>query len=165
MREIDVALTLRHPEHPGLNVQPLAHGMLVVLAPRGYWSEDRQGVPLAVESLADAPLIGLSSSDPLAAQVGQYLKNLEPAPRISIRVQTYSLARAMVESGAGLALIDPFTAQDSARTLVRPLNPALPITLYALTRANESHPHTLDELLEHFAERAREQIARVTRGV
>ncbi|MEN5197809.1 LysR family transcriptional regulator [Pseudomonas wadenswilerensis] len=165
MREIDVALTLRHPEHPGLNVQPLAHGMLVVLAPRGYWSEDRQGVPLAVESLADAPLIGLSSSDPLAAQVGHYLKNLEPAPLISIRVQTYSLARAMVESGAGLALIDPFTAQDSARTLVRPLNPALPITLYALTRANESHPHTLDELLEHFAERAREQIARVTRGV
>ncbi|CAI8818195.1 MULTISPECIES: LysR substrate-binding domain-containing protein [Pseudomonas] len=163
MREIDVALTLRHPEHPGLNVQPLAHGMLVALAPKGYWREDRQGVPLAVEALADAPLIGLSSSDPLAAQVGHYLKSLEPAPRISIRVQTYSLARAMVEAGAGLALIDPFTAQGSAQTLVRPLNPALPITLYALTRANESQPHTLDDLLRLFSERAHEQIARVSR--
>ncbi|SDQ88213.1 transcriptional regulator, LysR family [Pseudomonas sp. UC 17F4] len=164
MREIDVALTLRHPEHPGLNVQPLAHGKLVALAPKGYWSADSQGLALAVEELADAPLIGLSSSDPLAAQVGQYLKNLEPAPRTSIRVQTYSLARAMVESGAGLALIDPFTAQGSAQTLVRPLDPALPITLYALTRANESQPHTLDDLLQLFSERAEEQIAHVSRA-
>jgi hypothetical protein len=29
---------------------------------------------------------------------------------VSIAVQTYSLARAMVESGAGLTVIDPFTA-------------------------------------------------------
>ncbi|MFK0089462.1 LysR family transcriptional regulator [Pseudomonas sp. NPDC090755] len=161
MREIDVALTLRHPDHPGLTVQPLAHGVLMALAPKGYWSETDLGSPLAVEALAGAPLIGLSSSDPLAAQVGSYLKNLEPAPRIGIRVQTYSLARAMVESGAGLALIDPFTALGSQHTVVRPLNPPLPITLYALTRANESHPHTLDDLLQLFGQHAREQIARV----
>lgn len=159
MREVDVALTLRHPDHPGLNVQALAHGVLVALAPKGYWNEASRGTPLTVEALADAPLIGLSSSDPLAAQVGNFLKSLEPAPRISIRVQTYSLACAMVEAGAGLALIDPFTAQGSAQTMTRPLNPPLPITLYALTRANESPAHTLEELLEHFAERARQLIA------
>ncbi|MGH8440435.1 MAG: LysR family transcriptional regulator [Pseudomonas sp.] len=161
MREIDVALTLRHPEHPGLNVQPLAHGVLVALAPTGYWSEESHGLPLTVDALAGAALIGLSSSDPLAAQVNNYLKNLEPAPRIGIRVQTYSLARAMVEAGAGLALIDPFTALGSQHTVVRPLNPPLPITLYALTRANESHPHTLDDLLQLLSQHAREQIAKV----
>lgn len=161
MREIDIALTLRHPDHPGLNVQALAHGVLVAMAPKGYWSESSQGIPLGVDALAGAPLIGLSSSDPLAAQVGSYLKNLEPPPDIAIRVQTYSLARAMVESGAGLALIDPFTALGSQHTLVRPLDPPLPITLYALTRANESHPHTLDDLLQLFGKHARDQIARV----
>ncbi|MEG0964285.1 MAG: LysR substrate-binding domain-containing protein [Pseudomonas sp.] len=161
MREIDVALTLQRPDHPGLKAEALASGVLVALAPSGYWNEESQGLPLPVEALAGAALIGLSSSDPLAAQVGSYLKNLEPAPRISIRVQTYSLARAMVESGAGLALIDPFTALGSRHTVVRPLNPPLPITLYALTRANESHPHVLDDLLQLLSQHAREQIARV----
>ncbi|MNJ31929.1 HTH-type transcriptional regulator CynR [compost metagenome] len=163
MREVDVALTLRHPDHPGLNTQALAHGVLVALAPEGWWDEQSQGSPLPVQALAGAPLIGLSSSDPLAAQVGNYLKHLEPAPRIGIRVQTYSLARAMVESGAGIALIDPFTALGAQHTRVRPLDPPLPITLYALTRANESHPHHLDDLLQLFSQRAREQIAKVAR--
>jgi len=48
---------------------------------------------------------------------------------------------------------------------VRPLSPPLPITLYALTRANESHPHAMEELLGHFATRARERIASVSKGV
>jgi len=33
--------------------------------------------------------------------------------------------------------------------------------LYALTRANESHPHVLDDLLQLLSQRAREQIASV----
>jgi DNA-binding transcriptional LysR family regulator len=41
MRELDVALTFKLPDHPGLKAQALAHGVLVALAPRGYWSEDR----------------------------------------------------------------------------------------------------------------------------
>ena len=126
MRELDVALTLKLPDHPGLKAQALAHSVLVALAPRGYWSEDREGEPLALHELADAPLIGLSSADPLFARLDNYLKTIEPPPRINIAVQTYSLARAMVESGAGLAVIDPFTALGAspASTDIRPLSPA-----------------------------------------
>lgn len=160
MRELDVALTFKQPEHPGINAQALAHGVLVALAPRGYWADEEQGRPLALHELADAPLIGLSSADPLFARFERYLQTVEPAPRISIAVQTYSLARAMVESGAGLAVIDPFTALGASRdsTVIRPLTPALPITLYALTRAEEPPPHLLKELLHLFAERASEQL-------
>jgi len=164
MRELDVALTFKQPEHPGLKAQALAHGVLVALAPRDYWAEKDLGVPLALDELANAPLIGLSSADPLFARFESYLNTVEPPPRINIAVQTYSLARAMVESGAGLAVIDPFTALGASResTRIRPLTPALPITLYALTRADEPGPHTLDGLLQLFAQRASEQLQRLS---
>ncbi|MGC5699504.1 LysR family transcriptional regulator [Pseudomonas sp. NFXW11] len=160
MREIDVALTLQRPDHPGLSAQALAQGVLVALAPQGYWPQEALGQPLALQELADAPLIGLSSADPLSARLDSYLKTVEPPPRISIAVQTYSLARAMVESGAGLALIDPFTALGAApaSTAIRPLRPALPITLYAVTRATEPPPHTLASLLQIFAQQAQAQL-------
>ena len=163
MRELDVALTFKLPDHPGLKAQALAHGVLVALAPRGFWPDETEGVPLALDELADAPLIGLSSADPLFARLDSYLQAVEPPPRISIAVQTYSLARAMVESGAGLAVIDPFTALGASRasTLIRPLSPALPITLYAVTRADEAPAHTLEGLLQLFAERASEQLQRL----
>ncbi|NMY35589.1 MULTISPECIES: LysR substrate-binding domain-containing protein [unclassified Pseudomonas] len=164
MRELDVALTFKQPEHPGLKAQALAHGVLVALAPRGYWPETDLGLPLKLDELANAPLIGLSSADPLFARFERYLQAVEPPPRIRLAVQTYSLASAMVESGAGLAVIDPFTALGASRdsTRIRPLTPALPITLYALTRADEPGPHTLEGLLQLFAQHANEQLQRLS---
>lgn len=163
MREVDVALTLQRPDHPGLKAQALASGVLVALAPKGHWPDDAVGQPLPLAALADAPLIGLSSADPLAARLDTYLEAVEPPPRVRIAVQTYSLARAMVESGAGLAVIDPFTALGAspATTAIRPLAPPLPITLYAVTRTTEPLPHTWNDLLQIFGRRAQEQLDRL----
>ena len=163
MREVDVALTLQLPDHPGLKAKALASGVLVALAPKGYWPEEDAGQPLPLMALAGAPLIGLSSADPLAARLDSYLEAVEPPPRVRIAVQTYSLARAMVESGAGVAVIDPFTALGASptSTVIRPLTPPLPITLYAVTRATEPPPHTLHDLLQIFSQRAGEQLGRL----
>lgn len=160
MREIDVALTLQQPDHPGIKAQALAIGVMVVLAPAGYWPLQDEGKPLPLVALAGAPLIGLSSADPLSARLDNYLKAVEPPPRVSITVQTYALAREMVESGAGLAVIDPFTALGASRetTSIRLLAPALPITLYAVTRTAEPPPHTLSELLTIFSNLAQGQL-------
>ncbi|SFX34104.1 DNA-binding transcriptional regulator, LysR family [Pseudomonas sp. NFACC36] len=164
MREIDVALTLQPPDHPGLKAQVLASGVLVALAPKGHWAEAALGRPMPLQELAGAPLIGLSSADPLSARLDSYLEAVQPPPRVSIAVQTYSLARAMVEAGTGLAVIDPFTAlgASASRTAIRPLSPALPISLYAVTRANEAPAHALGALLEIFATRAQEQLDRLS---
>lgn len=166
MREIDLALTLQPPDHPGLKAQALASGVLVALAPKGHWAEAMSGKPMPLQELAGASLIGLSSADPLSARLDGYLEAVVPPPRISIAVQTYSLARAMVEAGAGMAVIDPFTALGASpsRTAIRPLSPPLPIFLYAVTRANEAPVHTLGTLLEIFASRAQEQLDRLSMG-
>jgi DNA-binding transcriptional LysR family regulator len=118
---------------------------------------------LPLSELAGAPLIGLSSADPLATKLDSYLENVDPPPRVTISVQTYSLARAMVESGAGLTVIDPFTAlgASTATTCIRTLTPPLSITLYALTRGDEPPPHMLAKLLQIFGNRARELLERL----
>ena len=69
----------------------------------------------------------------------------------------------MVESGAGLTVIDPFTAlgASTATTCIRPLTPPLPITLYALTRADEPPPHMLAKLLGVVGQRAWELLQRL----
>ena len=163
MREIDIGLTLRYPDHPGLNVQPLAQSFLVALAPRDYWTPQQQTLPLPVEELSDAPLIGLSHADPLFAQLGLYLNTIDPPPRTAIRVQTYSLASALVASGTGLAVVDPFTALSAPteRTAIRTLTPSWPVTLFAMTRANEPHPHILDSLIALLGEQARHLLASI----
>ena len=81
---------------------------------------------------------------------------------MKIAVQTYALARALVEAGAGLALVDPFTAlgADPHSTAIRPLSPAFPVTLYAITRA-ETPPHTLAPLLRMLARQAEERLRAV----
>jgi hypothetical protein len=63
-------------------------------------------------------------------------------------------------------VIDPFTALGASpgTTTLRPLAPPLPITLYAVTRASEPPPHTLDELLQIFSRRAREQLDNLMPG-
>lgn len=82
MRELDVALTFKLPDHPECaKARALAHGVLVALAPGSYWADESEGLPLALNELADAPLIGLSGADPLFARLDNYLQAVEPPPR------------------------------------------------------------------------------------
>ncbi|QRY80053.1 LysR family transcriptional regulator [Pseudomonas sp. PDNC002] len=161
MRELDLALTLQQTDHPGLRSQVIATGPLVALAPRGHWPEDRLGKALTLDELAGEPMIGLSTSDPLSARLESHLANVEPPPRVRISVQTYALARTLVEAGTGLALVDPFTAlgADERLTALRPLSPPVKVTLYALTRADETPPHTQALLLEMLVRHAEGQLA------
>jgi DNA-binding transcriptional LysR family regulator len=66
----------------------------------------------------------------------------------------------MVESGAGLAVMTRSRRSGASPsvTTIRPLAPPLPITLYAVTRAAEPPPHTLNDLLRIFSRRAQEQL-------
>ncbi|MFO5897146.1 LysR substrate-binding domain-containing protein, partial [Pseudomonas aeruginosa] len=149
--------------HPGLRGEAIASGVLVALAPREHWPEAERRQPLSLAGLAGEALIGLSTADPLFARLEDYLSAVEPPPQVKIAVQTYALARALVEAGAGLALVDPFTAlgADPHSTAIRPLSPAFPVTLYAITRADETPPHTLAPLLRMLARQAEERLRAV----
>ncbi|UUZ51587.1 LysR substrate-binding domain-containing protein [Massilia sp. B-10] len=44
--EADLALSLQDPRHPGIVAEPLAEGVMTVLAPRGSWSDAQCTQPL-----------------------------------------------------------------------------------------------------------------------
>ena len=60
------------------------------------------------------------------------------------------MMRSMVEAGEGLALVDPFTAVGAKASGldVCPISPAIPVTLYALTRKGAQPGPALNALLD-----------------
>jgi DNA-binding transcriptional LysR family regulator len=106
-------------------------------------------------------LIGLGGDDPLA-NVVQNASEAQGAPLESrITVQTYQLARALVEAGVGMTVVDPFTAASAKRSRVslRPLAPAVPVHLYLLTAANAPLAQAARKLVKFLGEAARDNLA------
>lgn len=135
LRESDLGFTLQESTHPDVRCEPLCSGSLAVIAPRGTWTGRDATSPMPVQALSDANLVGISTVDTLGRQLQSYLEQLSPPPRVSIWVQTYQIARDLVASGEGLALVDPFIAASSGPGIqIRPVEPSVPITLYAAYR-------------------------------
>ena len=157
LREADLGLTLQAVEHPGLSSEVLAQGQMMVIAPAGWWPEDVLLQPVGLEQLADVPLIGLDTRDALGGLLRRHLEALDSPPRIETWVQTYQLARSLVAAGQGLALVDPLTAKTDGGPPVqaRPLDPFIPVPLYALVRAQEATTAPQMELLEQVQQQAR----------
>lgn len=155
LHEADIGFSLQAPQHPALQVSALAHGRMVVIAPAGHWSEAQAGSSMPLEELSGQPLIALDTRDGLGNLLGTQLDELACAPRIDTHVQTYQLARSLVEAGLGLAVIDPFTAYaDRASLQVRELHPGIPVTLHAITRSSDGKHPAVEHLLKRMEEQA-----------
>lgn len=161
LREADLGLTLQSVEHPGLSSEVLAQGQMMVIAPANWWADAELASPLRLEELADVPLIGLDTRDALGGLLRGHFEELDPPPRINTWVQTYQLARSLVAAGQGLALVDPLTALAGGDHAVqaRPLEPAIPVPLYALVRAQEVSSAAQLELLAQIRQQAEKPMA------
>jgi DNA-binding transcriptional LysR family regulator len=157
--EADLALSLQDPCHPGIKAEVLASGPMTALCPLGSPEAKATG-PLSVADIV-TELIGLGGDDPLA-NVVQNASEAQGAPLESrITVQTYQLARALVEAGVGMTVVDPFTAASAKRSRVslRPLAPAVPVHLYLLTAANAPLAQAARKLVKFLGEAARDNLA------
>ena len=130
--------------------------MLTVMAPRGTWSEDELSTPFGAEGLT-GELIGLSDGDPLGEIVVAACEAQGVQPVYHTVVQTYQIARSLVEAGAGLAVLDPFTAAsaDPAKVQCRPWSPAMPVHLYLLSASHSPLSHGARELANCIGATAR----------
>jgi DNA-binding transcriptional LysR family regulator len=77
-------------------------------------------------------------------------------------VQTYQIARSLVEAGAGTALVDPFTAASAVASKVqqRPWAPAIPVQLFLLTASHAPLSHGARELANCIGATARACLER-----
>ncbi|MBH9552594.1 LysR family transcriptional regulator [Inhella gelatinilytica] len=157
--EADLALSLQDPRHPGIQAEVLASGPLMALCPLAS-PEARGDGPLALADI-QTELIAMAEDDPLGSLVMAAFaaSGMEPASRFT--VQTYQLARSLVEAGLGLSIVDPFTAAaaDRSRVKVRPLKASSPVQLMLLTAANAPLPQVGRRLVKQIADVTRLRLA------
>jgi DNA-binding transcriptional LysR family regulator len=155
--EADFALSLHDPKNPSIGVESLALGQMSVIAPAGTWSESLSSTALHVTELP-THLIGLASDDPLGNLVANAADAFDCTLDPHTVVQTYQLARTLVESRVGTAVIDPFTAAQIDRTKAqrRTMEPQIPVELFLLT-ANSS---PLSQAARHLVKCIRNEAVR-----
>src|SRR3954468_5615392 len=90
--EADLALSLQDPRHPGIVAEPIAEGLMTVLAPRGTWSEADSSAPLGAAGL-NGKLIGYADNDPLGETIVAACEAQGVHPVFRTVVQTYQIAR------------------------------------------------------------------------
>lgn len=66
---------------------------------------------ISLPEILEFPLISIWDSGPLADIVWQEMSNQELKPSSSIKVQTYFIAVSLVKYGAGICIVDEFTAR------------------------------------------------------
>jgi DNA-binding transcriptional LysR family regulator len=154
--EADLALSLQDPRHPGIVAEPIAQGMLTVMAPAGTWSATECAQPIGPAGLT-GELIGLADNDPIGEIVVAACEAQGVQPVFRTVVQTYQIARSLVEAGAGTAVVDPFTAASAPADKVqrRLWEPSMPVQLYLLTANHAPLSHGARALANCIAATAR----------
>jgi DNA-binding transcriptional LysR family regulator len=132
--DVDFAISLYDPNHPSIAAESLTQGRMTAIAPKGTWAATLDNTQLPIKELPK-DLIALDLDDHLAGRVMDACSEQGLQFNTHTVVQTYLLARTMVEHGAGAAVIDPFTAAtaDHQRVQCRPIIPVVPVDLYLLT--------------------------------
>jgi DNA-binding transcriptional LysR family regulator len=151
--EIELGLTMRPVSHPNLLATPVRESALCAIAPAGWWPDALLDTPLVPNDLAGQPLITIDTDDYLGALLSNWLADADAGepPQSRLSVQTYSLAKSLVEQRIGLALVDSFTANypaDPSRIQVRPLAIDATLQVYALTEHTRPPPQTAERLIQ-----------------
>jgi len=124
-RECDLAIAYEPPAHPRLARIPLGRGELAVLFKPG--NLEVEGKRLSLDRLDQREVIGVSGSGPLGDLLARSLEQENIVVHEVIAAQTFYVAAALVRCGAGLTVVDEFTARASLPLGVdfRLLSPAL----------------------------------------
>ncbi len=110
---VDVGMAFDPPDTPGINIDKFATGKFVLLS---HKSVDLAGDScLSLEDLAGLDFINLNTRSPL----GRLLDNLIKSSGVNLhsvaKVETHSIAAALVGNGAGVTIVDEFTARSMKR--------------------------------------------------
>lgn len=124
-RRCDIAIGYEFPGHPRLARHDLGSGELVAMFRRDSYPDAAASWTLA--ELDGRALIGLTSGGPIADRLERELQRQSIQVREVVSNQTFYVAVALTRCGAGVSIVDEFTARAmaDAETDFRPFAPAL----------------------------------------
>jgi DNA-binding transcriptional LysR family regulator len=120
-RQADLGVVILPMDHPNLQVTPIARGSMVCICPYNHPLARRSLLTLA--DLRPFPLISYGLDTPLGARIGAMYAAAQEPLKAAIEVGSPQNACALVELGAGVAIVDEFSVRSwaSNQFVVRPL--------------------------------------------
>lgn len=149
-RECDVAFAYSPPMHPRMQRHRLGSGELMLLFERTELANPGERVP--VSRLAGHEMVGLANSGPIGDLLERELEEQGITIREVVSNQTYYLAAALTRCGAGMSIVDEFTARASATAELefRPLDPAIRFQIECVYLEDRPPSHVAEAFIEEF---------------
>jgi DNA-binding transcriptional LysR family regulator len=153
--DVDIGFAIDPPRHEAIVAETVGTGTMVLASPCGWFGHAEAALPFV--AMLSRPMVALDDQTPLGLLVREALARRGHVPAVAATVQTYSLARALVEEGLGFAFLDEFTAAagDPARVECHRLAEPIPFGILALRARHRPSSVLADALAEGFGESIR----------
>lgn len=154
-QQVDLGISAFPADHPGVRLENLYRTRAVCAMPVGHRLARRRIVRLA--DLRDEPFITLASDDVFRQSIDHMFGRLGIPRQIGIETHMGAVACAFVANGAGVAVVDPFSASQfrSDEIAVRPLEPLIPFDVWLLFPTSRE----LSQVTEAFVSALRNELA------
>ncbi|MFO6419439.1 LysR family transcriptional regulator [Hylemonella sp. W303a] len=122
--QADLGVTILPVEHPNLDTTPLGSARLVCICPYNH-PLSRRAI-LGADDLLAFPLVAYDRGSPFGVLVTGWFEARGQGYRTAIEVGSPQNACALVQAGAGIALVDEFSVRSwpASQLVVRPLQEA-----------------------------------------
>lgn len=146
----DLAILFSPNKMPSITNVEFAQSEMVIVYPKEMFPHQPEKLSLA--ELADMEFIDISDSGPLGDLLWQRMMEENITLSSCIKVQTYFIAARLVTQGAGICIVDKFTAQGnlSSKTSFASFDPPLHFPVNALHLENRSLPKVLEEFIPYL---------------
>ena len=158
-KQLELGVAFTTETHPGVTAKRLFDNRIVVALPANHPLTARN--VLHARDLVGQPLIGYASEIPVGQLIRKHIQEEALDLRFRTEVQQLHVACALVQAGAGIALIDEVTASGPiwTRVMFRPFRPAIAAPVAILHGTYEP----LSRLATAFIETLQEQALQTTR--
>lgn len=153
-RQADMAITILPINHPNLEQEELAAASLVCICPYNH-PLSRRAV-LQIKDLLAYPFISYEKNSPFGVMVQSMFEESGETLRPVIEVGSPQNACALVQAGAGIALVDQFSARSwsASRFVTRPIETGPPLKAYLVRLRDEP----MSQISQSFVDTLKEVI-------
>ncbi len=143
----DLAILFEPNNMPGISSIELAQSELVIVYPKSSFPD--YPAKLSLSQVQDFEYIDISDSGPLGDLLWSRMMQDNITLKSLIKVQTYFIAARLVSQGAGICVVDRFTAQGNLadNIAIASFDPPLNFTVSALFLENKSLSMVTQEFL------------------
>ncbi|GAA3924549.1 LysR family transcriptional regulator [Luteimonas lutimaris] len=150
-RRVDVAIAYDAPEHPRMKHRVLDMGQLMLLFGRDELPDAGDAIPLSL--LDGRDMVGLTTGGPVGDAFTSELKRHDVVIHEVVSNQTFYIAAALTRCGAGMTVVDEFTARAGAGDTVRfrPLDPPIRFKIECVYLEDRPPSKTAGEFIDLLA--------------